>query len=823
MLLGVVTSAGAANTASEQRNSADNTRPLAGANRYETSQKIAEQMADHLGFVDTVVLVSGEGFADALAASALAGLYEAPILLTEPDRLSPTVSEFINDNDIRDAYIVGGTSAVSASVTSALEAKRVNVTRIAGATRSATALEVAEHLNDGGGVGGYCGTNDTAILIANGDSFADALAGGPLAYRGPHPVILTSNDKLPPGFDDYLVDAGVEKAIILGGTAAVPASVEEEVRGEVLDIDRWAGVDRFETAAMLLDELTGDPNCGFNFMASCDVEPPLRGRVALANGRSPFDALSGGPLLGARGEGLLLVEPDALPDASEQFMADTPQFVEGDPLHVTVDVLGGKAAVDPSVVTAAITAASEATALTAMISASPGTPTFKVTFSEDVDPDTAEDYRNYTITATPTRDNPRPVPERLLSFDTLRYEFSDNSVTVELASGSPFLAAGNTITVLGNSVRAYDYPCDLRTVPRTEYQIPDDRSDPQVDLIVPTGGEFVFARLSETIHQRTSTGDIGGPVRSFNVTVRRPGERDYELTLTQHADSVDPLLWSASDAVFEAGDSVTLRASTLYDAAGNPNRSSEAEVSGPSPPRLLARDGLSVSEPKHSQQAATQTFVQGLRFAVREGSPYGGWQGNGWRLEFDADDDTNVGVNLAREVVRIGIARGDNGDPVTLRDLLAVLDDDPVFTRHFELLGRSELRGRDYDAIIRASQPVFAFAGGETSVTITAEWNQPILAFDESLTDVCMESCRSDRLPPTSVPRFWLPTDRSAHEGDSFYVEWDVIAIEVGDELPTDDWSIIFGAGAITGFGDVDAIEASRHNEEITRRLRRAR
>lgn len=818
LTLGVASAASAANTVAEELNE-DDERPLAGDTRYETSLKIAEQMASYseleIGrYVDTVVLVSGEGFADALSASALAGLYGAPILLTEPDELSRTVSRFINENDIRDVFIVGGTSAVSSAVANALEDRRIDVTRLAGSDRYATALAVAQHLNKEGGVGGYCGTNDTAVLIANGQSFADALAGGPLAYRGPHPVILTPGDSLPAGVEGYLTDAGIEKAIILGGTAAVSSSVADELGSQILDIVRWSGADRFDTAAMVLDELTDDPNCGFRWGAApsdtdCELGP---GRVALANSRSPFDALSGGPLLGIRGQGLLLVDQQVLPDASEQFLAATPRFVAGDPLHLKLDVLGGNAAVDPSVVNTAIAAAGEAAALSATITATPGTRTFEAAFSEEVDPDTAEDYRNYGVTAV------GGALERLLSFDTLTYDFSDDAVTVELAPDSPVLAAGDTITVFGNEIRPYDHRCDQRLVPMTEHQIPVDRQDPRAELIVPTGGEYIFARLSETIHQQTSTGDVGGPVRTFNVTVRRPDENDYEVTLSQHADSIDPLLWSASDAVFAVGDQVTLPAGTLHDAGGNPNRRHiQVSVARQSPPRLAE---LSVSEPKHSQQAATQTFVQGLRFAIRDGSEHAGWQGNGWVLEFDADSTTNVGVNLVRRVIRIGIARSTSGGPVTLRDLLEVLDDDPVFTRHFEVLGRNELRPSDYEAIIRVSQPVLTFTGGETSVTVTAEWNQPILAFDESLTDVCIESCRNDRLPPTNVPRFWLPTERSAHEGDSFYVEWDVVAVEVGDELPTEDWSIIFRAGAITGFGDADAAEASRYNEEIIRRLR---
>ncbi len=57
---------------------------LAGANRYRTAIEISK---DHFAKADTVVLATGRTFADGLAASGLAGVFNAPLLLTDATEL----------------------------------------------------------------------------------------------------------------------------------------------------------------------------------------------------------------------------------------------------------------------------------------------------------------------------------------------------------------------------------------------------------------------------------------------------------------------------------------------------------------------------------------------------------------------------------------------------------------------------------------------------------------------------------------------------------------------------------------------------------------
>jgi len=97
---------------------------LAGADRYATAVKIAEAyVAEAEGAtgrpaVSTVILTSGrdEHFGYTLPTPALAKLYSAPVLLTEPGSLPAVVSTFLARPAITTVYIVGDTGVVSAEV-----------------------------------------------------------------------------------------------------------------------------------------------------------------------------------------------------------------------------------------------------------------------------------------------------------------------------------------------------------------------------------------------------------------------------------------------------------------------------------------------------------------------------------------------------------------------------------------------------------------------------------------------------------------------------------------------------------------------------------
>lgn len=117
---------------------------------------------------------------------------------------------------------------------------RYQVQRIFGEDRYQTAFEVSK--------GVY---RSEIAVIASGENFADALFGGPLASQVSAPMLLTHKDKLPTGMVEALKDIGVRFVYLLGGENSISAEVESELRSLGYGVNRIAGKDRIETAALI--------------------------------------------------------------------------------------------------------------------------------------------------------------------------------------------------------------------------------------------------------------------------------------------------------------------------------------------------------------------------------------------------------------------------------------------------------------------------------------------------------------------------------------------------------------------------------------------
>ena len=283
------------------------------ADKPGTSAAVGERFLEVVGssWSGAVIIASAENFPDGLAAASLAGTLRAPILLTPRDRLDPAVAEFIRDNPVSEIVIMGGPAAISNAVQA--ELRRVsgitNVPRLWGADRYETAIEIAERVvRDAGDVGQLCGTSSRAVFIATGRNSADALAASPAAYAARTPVLLVDpkSNALHRGVADFIEDHGIDTAVILGGTSAVPARVHEQLSDlvSINRVSRVAGPDRFETAAQLARDITS--RC-YDY----GVET-----IGLANGRGFADALAAGPLVAELNGVMLLTEPDDVPPAT---------------------------------------------------------------------------------------------------------------------------------------------------------------------------------------------------------------------------------------------------------------------------------------------------------------------------------------------------------------------------------------------------------------------------------------------------------------------------------------------------------------------------
>ena len=259
-----------------------------GSNRYLTSIEASKR-----GFPDgakVVVLAKGTDWPDALGGSALAGAVDGPLLLTREDALPYEVAREMRRLGATTVYVLGSEASISSGVVRALQDMGLTVNRRGGANRYETArLVAAETIKQLGSA--YEGH----AFVATGLNFPDAAAVAPVAAGLGRPILLAN---VTAGTVD--VPTATSKVVILGSTAAVPASVESYLNRRLgsANVDRVGGLNRYATAAMI---------------AQLGVDAGMRwDGTGLATGLNFPDALSGGAMLGKLNSVMLLTRPDVL-------------------------------------------------------------------------------------------------------------------------------------------------------------------------------------------------------------------------------------------------------------------------------------------------------------------------------------------------------------------------------------------------------------------------------------------------------------------------------------------------------------------------------
>lgn len=138
-----------------------------------------------------------------------------------------------------------------------------------------------------------------AVVIASGQDWPDALGGSALAGVVDGPLLLTRGGTLPAEVRDEIVRLGAERVYVLGGTGAVSAIVEAELRGLLgsANVRRLGGTDRYETARSIAAEVIWLQG------------PAYDGTALVASGGTFADALAASPLAAAHGWPILLADP----------------------------------------------------------------------------------------------------------------------------------------------------------------------------------------------------------------------------------------------------------------------------------------------------------------------------------------------------------------------------------------------------------------------------------------------------------------------------------------------------------------------------------
>ncbi len=298
----------------------------AGEDRIDTAVHVsAAAFPDGAG---VALLARSDVYADALAGSPLAGAGGGPILLTRPDGVDAGVRTELERLEVTRVVLLGGEVALDASVEAELRAMGLEVDRIGGANRFATAALIAAELGT---------THPVAFLVEGLDEdpargWPDAVSTAPYAAATGRPVLLATTTDLPVETRDALDRHGVTETIVVGGPVSVGAEVVAAVEAEGHGPRRLAGDDRFATSVAVA--------------AEAETAGVLSAEgVYLATGEDWPDALVVGPAAAASGDLLFLVDGDDLAASPATRAALEARAAE----IRTVRIVGGEATVSAAV------------------------------------------------------------------------------------------------------------------------------------------------------------------------------------------------------------------------------------------------------------------------------------------------------------------------------------------------------------------------------------------------------------------------------------------------------------------------------------------
>ncbi len=282
---------------------------IAGVSRYDTAIQISQA-----GWSSTpnVVLARGDEFADALAGSVLAHSFNAPLLLTPPNQLPATVLAEINRLQAQTVYILGGIGAVSPGIETTLRNANLNVVRISGSDRYASAAQIALTAVP---------TAAQAFLV-NGNSFADALSISSYAAANKIPLLLTATQQVPTATLNALKSLKATNITLIGGTGVISAAEQSQLQGLGFNVSRLAGANRYLTNTLILQNL-----------------PFATSHYFVATGTDFPDALAGADLAALQDNPLVLVPQANLPTATMGYLSTLRSIGSG------YTVLGGWGAV----------------------------------------------------------------------------------------------------------------------------------------------------------------------------------------------------------------------------------------------------------------------------------------------------------------------------------------------------------------------------------------------------------------------------------------------------------------------------------------------
>ena len=215
---------------------------IAGADDFALAHAVAAQVGAPTSgpFADTAIIASYSAYADALSISPLAAKHGIPILFVTVTGVPLATQQALAENGIKHCLIVGGPGTgrsggrgvagdqrLPARRRAGQRSDRRPDTRLSGATRYDVSVNALKYGTSLGGM------DASAVFVASGLVWPDALAAGPLGGKQSHPVLLVQGRDInysPPAGTWFVSRRGDPPAItFLGGLG----TISEYARGQV--------------------------------------------------------------------------------------------------------------------------------------------------------------------------------------------------------------------------------------------------------------------------------------------------------------------------------------------------------------------------------------------------------------------------------------------------------------------------------------------------------------------------------------------------------------------------------------------------------------
>lgn len=190
---------------------------VSGSNRYATAAALSLRAFPN--GATTAYVASGLTFPDALSGGAAAAAGGAPLLLVGSGGVPTATADELTRLGVTTIKVLGGSAAVSEATATALGSYGT-VQRISGPDRYATSVAINQDA--------FADNLGGTVYVATGLNFPDALTVAPT--RRPLVLVPGTSTALPAGTAAEIERLNPARVVIMGGTAAVSAEIEQAVR-----------------------------------------------------------------------------------------------------------------------------------------------------------------------------------------------------------------------------------------------------------------------------------------------------------------------------------------------------------------------------------------------------------------------------------------------------------------------------------------------------------------------------------------------------------------------------------------------------------------